>query len=127
MPFRRSWLTLSILVIAVSPAAAGAWQTQQQASAASQIGSALASANWCNFGVDTSRITAVIEDRIAPVGKLTPQMASELMFTVVGAQAIQSQMLGVDKMNKRDLAKHCSEVISYFGPGGTAIPGLLKP
>lgn len=127
MSLCRGWLAVSLLALAVSPAVAGPWKTEDQASVASQLGSALANANWCNFGVDTPRVAAVINERLAPTGKLTPEMASELMFQVVGVQALQGELLQIGKMNKRELAKHCASIIGYFGPGGSTLPGLLKP
>lgn len=111
------------------PAQAGSfdWADKGQMEVTMKLGSALASANACNFEVNTEGMAQIIRTRIAPTGKLTPEMASSLMFSVVGVGAMQGELLSVGKMNKAQLVKHCVSIISYFGPSGTSLSGVLKP
>jgi hypothetical protein len=68
-----------------------------------------------------------IRTKIVPIGKLTPEMVSALMFSVVGIGAMQAEALGLGHMNKKQLAKHCSVIISYFGTNGTSLAAIIEP
>lgn len=103
------------------------WADHDQREVAMKLGSALANANVCNFEVDTDGTAQIIKTKIAPTGKLTPEMASGLMFTVVGVGAMQAEVLNIGKMNKKQLANHCASIIGSFGPNGTSLAGVLKP
>ncbi len=92
----------------------------------SQLGSAFANAKVCNFEVDTDGTAQIIKSKIAPTGKLTPEMASALMFSVVGIGGMQAKLLGVGRMNKKQLAKHCADIIGAFGPNGTSLAWRAK-
>ena len=127
---KHAAVVFGLLSALTAQAQAGAfsWATSQdQMSVAMKIGSAMANANLCNFEVDTDGMATVIRDRIAGTGKLTPEMASGLVFSVVGTGSVQAQTLGLANMNKRQLAKHCADIISAFGPNGSSLAGLLKP
>jgi hypothetical protein len=126
---KRVVTVLALTVGLAHPAGAGSldWADREQMSVVSKLGSAFANANVCNFEVDTDGTATIIRTKIAPTGKLTPEMASALMFSVVGIGAMQGEMLGLGQMNKKQLAKHCAEIISYFGPNGTSLTGVLKP
>lgn len=125
---KRSILTVCIIGFA-SAANAGSldWADREQAGVVSKLGSAFANANLCNFEVDTDGTAQIIKSKIAPAGKLTPEMASALMFSVVGIGAMQAELLGTARMNKKQLAKHCAGIIDSFGPNGSSLAGVLKP
>lgn len=126
----RSFKVVALALVAgafVVPARAASWDTPEQMSVAMQIGSALSGAAFCNAEVDTDGLAAAIKDRIAPTGKLTPEMTASLMFYVVATQGGQIAISGVGRMNKRQLAEHCARVLASFGPNGSQVRGLLKP
>ncbi|MCJ2133349.1 hypothetical protein MKK69_04610 [Methylobacterium sp. J-026] len=125
---KRALVTACLFIVpAASHAGSFDWADQDQMSVVTKLGSAYASANVCNFEIDTDGTAKIIKDKIAPAGKLTPEMASSLMFSVVGIGAMQAQLLGIGQMNKRQLAGHCAKMLSYFGPSGSSLSGILKP
>lgn len=103
------------------------WVDTDQMSVATQLATAIGSTGFCNFGVNTDGLAAAIKDRIAPTGKLTPEMASHLMFYVVATQGLQVALSGVSRMNKRQLAQHCAQLLSTYGPNGSQVKGLVTP
>jgi hypothetical protein len=126
----NSRLSAALLIsILASPASGGpfGWATQEQMSVASQLGAAHASANLCNHEIDEVGTARVIRTRIAQDGKLTPEMAADLMKMIVGLQAMQVTLLNTARMDKQRLAEHCATMLSNFGPNGSQLKGVLKP
>ena len=120
--------TISILLAALLAASAAPAKdlTGPAANAVSEASGAIASANICNFRVDTEALGRFLDGKLGPVKFESGELA-RAMYGVLGSEAIILDLAGLGHANKAQVAAYCRQQIGLFGPTGTKIPGVLIP
>lgn len=113
------WTTAFSVAIAIGAAQAEPldWvKTREEMSAISQIAAGYAWGQICDKRVDTASAARFMEARLGPGRQYSATQVADMMFAVVGTIALQRQLAGQGG---------CAAVRKAYGPGGSAIPGLL--
>jgi hypothetical protein len=94
-------------------------------SAIEAAGSAVASANFCNFHIDIPALGRFIEGKVGKVS-IEAEGAARTMLIVLASEAMQEDLLGTRSMLPAEKIAFCRRQIIAYGPTGRIAPGILS-
>lgn len=94
--------------------------TATQNDLAVRLATAFASTEPCNLDVNASRVAELVTRAFGP--RLSARVASELMYRVVTARAVQGARFKGGEAARRE---HCRAILGLYGPEGTDLKGVL--
>jgi hypothetical protein len=98
------------------------WATAKQKDLASQLASAYAGTEICDYDIDPDRVEVVLRENFGD--KLSAKMTSDLMYMVVVLRAVQGVQIRGQK--RKAIEDRCVALKGLFGATGSQIKGVVR-